>query len=161
MKSLIFVLVLVHLCATQQGPLNCRYLYTDAPGVGYGSAYTCVLSRKYINPAEKAFTIVGEHQKGYTDAQVLKIVITDCDVPILTKSLMTAIFEKFPLATHLEVFHSKVQGIEPGTFDLPAAKKNLLNINRGYRGWHLCWIAKSGISKNRQQSHSGHRARCI
>lgn len=126
MRSLIFVLVFVHLCVAQHGDLNCRYLRTR---VANQNVYICMLSRQYIDPAAQTFTISGEHQSRNTDESVRGILITDCEVPVLSKALMSHLYKKFPLIVNLEVFHSRLQTIEPGVFDLPEASENMMNIH--------------------------------
>lgn len=75
-----------------------------------------MLSRASINPTTKTYTIVGEHEKGKTDETVRGVLITDSDVSILTKNLITQLYNKFPYIQCFEVFHSRLQSIESGAF---------------------------------------------
>lgn len=114
MKSLIIILVVVHQCFSQQAQINCNFLKTRV--VEGSTQYLCMVLRGSIDPNAESFNIVGEHQPGLGDGSVRGILITDSDVPVITKALITAFKKKFALITHFEVFHSRLQRVEAGAF---------------------------------------------
>lgn len=115
MKSIIgiFVLSFVQFTFAQDQALNCRFLITR---VAEQFEYLCMLSRVSIDPTAESYTISGQHESGYTDANVKGVLITDCDVPVLTQTLIEQFYEKFPFIVSFEVFNSQLQKIEPGAF---------------------------------------------
>lgn len=124
MKKLIAVsvLLLAQLCT---GQLNCRFLRTR---VAEENDYLCMLSRATIDPAAESFTFIGEHESGKTDANIKGVLITDSQAPVLTKALIKSFYERFPNIQYFEVFHSRLQRIEPGAFEQSESALNTKNL---------------------------------
>ena len=109
--------MVIHQSFSQEAQINCNYLRTRVV-YDFGSSvqYLCMVLRQTIDPSAKTFSIVGVHQSGQSDGTVKGILITDSNVPLISKALMDTFFTKFPSSTHVEIFHSRLQNIEPSAF---------------------------------------------
>jgi Leucine-rich repeat (LRR) protein len=117
MKSLFVIFILIHQCFTQEATINCSFLRTRVVYDFRSSIeYSCMVLRQSIDPNATSFKIIGEHTGNLNDGSVRGILITDSQVPFISKALMDAFFDKFKLITHIEVFHSRVERIEPEAF---------------------------------------------
>lgn len=127
MKSIIviFVLGFVQFLTAQHQALNCRFLLTRIAGQ---YEYICMLSRASIDPTAQSYNIGGQHESGKTDANVKGLLVTDCDVPVFTKTLIEQFYKKFPSIANIEVFNSRLQRIEPGAFAQSKNSDNTRNF---------------------------------
>lgn len=89
------------------------------------STYYCAILKENIPSTVNSFKILGEHENTFLDDdKVNKLLIFDCNLPVLTSEFISAFLLKFKNIRVMEISYSEVDEIQPGAFS-SAAKLEL------------------------------------